>query len=920
MSTFSPDQWQALSPYLDQALTMTDDERTAWLSELAERNPALAAQVRELLDEQRILAQEGFLEKVPVAPTTVPGLAGQTIGPYQLISQIGQGGMGSVWLAERSDGRFERRAAVKFLSVALAGRGGEQRFKREGSILGRLAHEHIAQLVDAGVSPAGQPYLVLEYVEGDHIDQYCDASMLDVEARLRLFLDVLVAVAHAHANLIVHRDLKPSNVLVSKNGQVKLLDFGIAKLLEGEGQEGLATLLTVEGGRAMTPEYAAPEQVTGGPVTTATDVYSLGVLLYVLLTGQHPAGSGPHSPADLVKAIVDTEPTRPSGMVTPTRANAKETTTNAERRATTPEKLSRLLRGDLDTIVAKALKKNPQERYASVTALADDLQRYLRHEPISARPDTIAYRAAKFVRRNRTAVALTALALAATLAGVAGTLLQARTARRQRDFAFRQLSRAEAINDLNSLLLSDLAPSGKPFTVDELLARAEHIVGRQQGGSDADRLELLISIGRQYTVQDEYEKGRQLLEEAHNLSLALPEPSTRARASCALAQALSRGADLARSEALFQEGIRELPDEPMFALDRVNCMLLGSEIAQNRGDASEGVARAQAAERFLKQWPDRSELLELNTALFLANSYSDAGRLREANSAYEQAAARLTVLGRDDTQRASTLFNNWGVALTVGGRPIDAEKAFSRAIAISRDNQSEQTVSPMLLVNCARALQDLERLKEAGDYAERGYAKAVQGGDNMAIGQVLLLRASIYRGQGDLDRSAQMLSEVEQRLRRSLPAGHIAFASLASQQALNAQARGDTASALQLANQAVSIAEASVKAGRAGAFYLQTFLIRRSEIELRASHRDEAAADAERALSRLQADAQPGTFSSYLGRAYLALARALDAQGKSDEARAAALSAVEPLQNAVGPDHPDTRAARQLADLDTPHQ
>src|SRR6202041_714368 len=296
-------------------------------------------------------------------------------------------------------------------------RGGEERFKREGTILGRLAHEHIADLVDAGVSLSGQPYLILEYVEGDHIDRYCDDRMLNVEARVRLFLDVLVAVAHAHANLIVHRDIKPSNVLVSKDGQVKLLDFGIAKLLEAEGQEGLATLLTLEGGRAMTPEYAAPEQVTGAPVTTATDVYALGVLLYVLLTGQHPAGSGPHSPADLVKAIVDTEPTRPSGIVIPARTNAKETTTNAARRATTPEKLSRLMRGDLDTIVAKALKKNPQERYVSVTALADDLRRYLRHEPINARPDAITYRAAKFVRRNRTAVALTALALAATVAG-----------------------------------------------------------------------------------------------------------------------------------------------------------------------------------------------------------------------------------------------------------------------------------------------------------------------------------------------------------------------------------------------------------------------------------------------------------------------------------------------------------------------
>src|ERR1035437_8169761 len=334
MSTLSPDQWQALSPYLDQALAMTNDERAAWLSTLGGRNPALAAQLAALLEEHRVLVEEGYLERGS-SMLRGPGVTGQPIGPYKLISQIGQGGMGSVWLAERSDGRFERQVAVKFLNISLMGKSGEERFKREGSILGRLAHEHIAELVDAGVAAAGQPYLVLEYVEGAYIDRYCDQQTLEVEARIRLFLDVLEAVAHAHANLIVHRDLKPSNVLVRKDGEVKLLDFGIAKLLEGEGQDGAATLLTVEGGRAMTPEYAAPEQITGAPVTTATDVYALGVLLYVVLTGQHPAGSGLRSPAGLVKAIVDTEPTRPSDVVSATRANAEETTTNAAKRTRT---------------------------------------------------------------------------------------------------------------------------------------------------------------------------------------------------------------------------------------------------------------------------------------------------------------------------------------------------------------------------------------------------------------------------------------------------------------------------------------------------------------------------------------------------------------------------------------------------------
>jgi serine/threonine protein kinase len=222
MSTLSPEQWLVLRPYLEQALDMADEARAPWLASIRTQDPALAAQVESLLQENDALAKAGFLERSLNMPTSAAGLAGQVVGPYTLISLLGQGGMGSVWLGERTDGRFERRVAVKFLNVALLGQGGEERFKREGRILGRLSHPHIAELVDAGVSPSGPPYLVLEHVEGDHIDCYCDQQRLDVEARLRLFLDVADAVAHAHANLIVHRDLKPSNVLVSNDGQVKL--------------------------------------------------------------------------------------------------------------------------------------------------------------------------------------------------------------------------------------------------------------------------------------------------------------------------------------------------------------------------------------------------------------------------------------------------------------------------------------------------------------------------------------------------------------------------------------------------------------------------------------------------------------------------------------------------------------------------
>jgi serine/threonine protein kinase/Tol biopolymer transport system component len=409
MSKLSPDQWQVLSPHLDRALEMTDEERSTWLSSLQIENPVLASQLELFLQEHHELISEGFLESSTLELPGGVGLTGQTFGVYTLVCQIGHGGMGTVWLAERNDGRFERRVAVKILNVALMGKAGEERFKREGHILGRLSHPHIAELIDAGVSPAGQPFLVIEYVEGEHIDVYCDQNGLGVRARVKLLLDTLRAVEKAHANLIVHRDLKPSNILVRTDGQAKLLDFGIAKLLSNDGKTGDSPL-TLEGGRALTPEYAAPEQLRGEPVTPATDVYASGVLLYVLLTGHHPAGDAPRTPASLVKAILDSDPARPSEIVALTQSNKESAVANAARRATTPDKLARSLRGDLDTILTKSLKENPQERYTSIKDFADDLQRHLRHQPISARPDTIAYRTGKFVRRHRSGIAATLLA------------------------------------------------------------------------------------------------------------------------------------------------------------------------------------------------------------------------------------------------------------------------------------------------------------------------------------------------------------------------------------------------------------------------------------------------------------------------------------------------------------------------------
>lgn len=414
MHSLTPDRWRHISPYLDHALSLSDAERASWIESLRDQDGGTAALLEELLNEHRELNKEGFLERSALPRDMGSSLAGQTVGAYKLISPIGQGGMGTVWLAERNDGRFQRRVAIKFLNFAVAETGAE-RFKREGQIVGRLVHPHIAQMIDAGVTPAGQPYLVLEYCEGEQVDRYCDSEKLDIEARVRLFLDVLGAVAQAHANLIVHRDIKPSNVIVSANGDVKLLDFGIAKLLADDGVPG-DTLLTVENSAGFTPQFAAPEQIMGGAITTATDVYALGVLLYLILSGQHPVGPATSSAAELVKAIAETEPPRASDVAFSGRAG--EAGTVAADRGASPDKLRRQLRGDLDIIVGTALKKVPQERYPSVSAFADDLRRFLSHEPIKARPDAIGYRTAKFLRRNRTVVAFALLVVTSLSVGL----------------------------------------------------------------------------------------------------------------------------------------------------------------------------------------------------------------------------------------------------------------------------------------------------------------------------------------------------------------------------------------------------------------------------------------------------------------------------------------------------------------------
>ena len=900
MSALSPDRWQEVSPYLEHALSLPEKERAEWLHSLEGENPEIALLLQSLLQEHAIAAEEGFLEGHPAHPTNESSLAGQVIGAYTLNAPIGQGGMGTVWLASRNDGRFQRQVAVKFLNFALASQSNAQRFKREGTILGSLSHPHIAELIDAGVTPAGAAYLVIEYVEGKPIDQYCDQQKLDVEARIRLFLDVLGAVAQAHSILIVHRDIKPSNVLVSNDGQVKLLDFGIAKLLADQEATGEATALTMEGGGGLTPQFAAPEQVTGGAVTTATDVYALGVLLYVLLSGQHPAGSATHSPAELVKAIVETEPARPSSVI---KSGA------AESRGSSTDKVARKLRGDLDTILGKALKKNPLERYRSVSEFGDDLRRYLDQEPIRARRDTITYRATKFVRRNRTAVVLSAMVVLATIAGLIGTLLQARTARRQRDFAFRQLRRAEAINDFNQFILSDAFPSGKPFTTKDLLDYARKILERQQDTS-TDRVELLSSIGIQYSLLGDQKEATSILEKAYNLSRNTPDPELHATTSCQFASVLVRTGDLQRAEELFQEGMRVLPPEPDYDAYRMGCLQRGTEVAQERGDTREGIARVEAAQQMLRNSRSTSDWEKIEVLMDLGEAYRMDGEFYKANSAFDKVNALLISTGRDQTRTAGVLYNDWGLTLFGIGRPLESEKLLRKSIEIQGGGVAD-SAPPVLLNNYALALRNLGRLQEALTYSQKAYRSAQQKNDHFADFRALYLQAMIYIDQGHFDQAAEVMAKLDPMVQQRFP-DSIWTCLATSVRALLESGRGHSEKALALADDAVTTVQRLIRAGGPGDA-LSGLLFRRATVELAAGRPAQAEADLDSAIAGLKARIPPGAFSYYLGSDYSLLGNALHAEGKMSEARAAFRNAAENFERTVGPDHPDLIRARELA-------
>jgi serine/threonine-protein kinase len=497
------ERWQRLSPLLDALIELDAEARAARLAELRAEDAGLAEELEGLLALEEDNAD--FLAEPLVAPPPSPK-PDTLLGPYRLDRMLGEGGMGQVWLARRADGLYQRRVALKLLRPGLADPNLRQRFTRERQILARLGHPHIARLLDAGISSDNQPYLALEYVDGEPITDWCRGRDLDIEARLRLFLQVCEAVSHAHANLIVHRDLKPSNILVTPLDEVRLLDFGIAKLLDGPepGRDHTRTEV-----RAFTLHYAAPEQIRGEPVTTMTDVYALGVVLYELLAESKPYRLSRQSDAAWEEAILLVDPQKPSLNLLREADSDPSRVQQLRRRA-------RTIAGDLDNIVLKALAKRAEHRYASVEALAQDLQRYLEGKPVLARPQSLAYRSRKFVQRHRWALATGGLILAVLAAAMVLVTWQAGQ-------AVREATRARALQDFVIGLFEQAGGGTGPLDVRQLLADGEERGNTDLKDQPQDRAELLGVIARLRLSLGDYEDALRLLRQQDALLKSLPE-------------------------------------------------------------------------------------------------------------------------------------------------------------------------------------------------------------------------------------------------------------------------------------------------------------------------------------------------------------------------------------------------------------
>lgn len=866
MPLIDRERWRDLEPLLDHALTLAEHERAAWLEELRANSPALVDDLVSLLSEEDRADRRGFLTEPPVM-----SLAGLELGTYTLERPLGHGGMGSVWLARRSDGRFEGRAAVKLMNLALLSSTGQERFRREGTSLARLTHPGIARLLDAGVAPSGQPFLVIEYVDGQRIDAFADERALTRDQRIELLLQVLDAVGHAHANLIVHRDIKPSNILVTREGAVKLLDFGIAKLLEGE-EPNERSVLTGTGG-PLTPDYAAPEQVRGDAITTASDVYACGVLLYLLLSGRHPTRLEHSTPAEVVRAALETEP-------------------------------ARLGLGDLDNVLTKALRKVPGERYQTVSAFADDLHRYLRQEPVSAGPDSLAYRTRKFVRRNRAAVSAAALISAVLIGATAFSLRQMQNAQEQRDVAVRSARRSRAMSELQALLAGDSrGPDGQRLSGADRIALAERVLTRQFRGEPWLVAEVMVDLSGRFYEAGDRESQRRMLARAATIARQGRLPAQVAFANCFRVSSWWYDDELDSARADLTEAKRALAQAGPEAHAGIQAACLEGEgkLLQATGQPDSAVALVTRSVELLEG--TGSDIRHLSAMTALSEVLRLSGRPREAIPYQRRLIAELEAAGYGETEAFPNVVSFLERSLADLGE-FAAVDSTLRAFIREREAVHGSGRVPMLLAFLYG--QNKVRLGEL-DSAELWIARATRDttADAGAMGNWLPAALGQLRlEQGRLGEARAAIDRLPSGTR-----GRRANGALLRAQVTRAQGQEALASGLL---------EGELRAlysdGQKRILQFTLPLVTLGEWRLAAG--DARAADS---LAQLGSDAAAldslaRSRSALVGRAELLRARALRARGNAPAAREAAQRAEVALSNGYGAANRWTQAARALLD------
>jgi eukaryotic-like serine/threonine-protein kinase len=886
MPTDEHSRWREISQYLDEALELEAPARATWLRELDDRAPTVAGAVRSLLAERDGLGQHPLLSEAASVSLPRPGLAGQQLGAYTLESIVGHGGMGTVWLARRSDGRYEGRAAVKVLNAALLGRPTERRFVREGSVLAKLQHPNIAQLIDAGVAPSGQPYLVLEYVEGDHIDSYAVERNLDIEARVRLFLDVLAAVAHAHSCLIVHRDIKPSNILVTPTGTVKLLDFGIAALL-GPDETGL----TREVDAGLTPEYAAPEQLLKLPVTTATDVYALGLVLYLLLAGKHPLDPKRRSAPELARATLDHDPPPPSRLAASPR-------------------LERTLRGDLDNIVAKALKKNPHERYLTAEALAQDLRAWLAFQPVSARPDSLSYRASKFIRRHRGSVAAGVLMALVLIGATVVTTLQMIEAQRQRDEALYQSRRAEFQARFAYQIMSEVGDDGQPITIRELLEKGIEVLEKSYRDDPRFVIGMLVNISGRYMNLGDTNGEYAALVKAERLARKLDDPERIAFVQCNTVETeLAAGRpDQARER--MRDGLANLAKLPNPSLDRqTECGAAEARLLWAEGKLPEAIDTAVRIARLLESRNETGDLLYRMLATMLDVMLSSEGRRREAREWNERLIAELQRSGDDSGMSMTNARHNQAAHLYDAGEvraALDVQRPTIERLAAK---QGLDAVPAAMAQRLGLYQVHAEETDAGLIWLDRAVALSVAQNEHQGRVGALVGRA---RGNLLLGRLERVLPDIEEaeRLASAIPGENRTMLRNARFARSQLQlARGETADALRAVDGLLE--EVGYPRTRA-ASQLAPMLILKARAELALGQREASLATAREALAVAEANAPLPEKSATVGAVLMALAEAQRAGGDTEAARASAQRAAAALSAGLGSAHSQTRAALQF--------